>query len=445
MTINKKPLPERRIEIQSLGRKIKVVIQCEVSDTKECFEDTFIFGAAAYDLKTALDNTMTTEEVLDRDDPQRNSDYFLTIRPEVRDDTERLTENEKRIRYENVRDYYRLLEDDAIVQSIVDSVPRGEDGGLLKRSYTRIACSSVVSYDYKVFKIIGYAREKHLLQIYGKWMELENELDYIGNDFFSINPMVKKNNTVPLAQSIVASFSYCADPIREKTINLNAGLVLKEGILYLGETPVSAFKCLKKESEGKYSIVVDDRGYQALDGTEINGSIVENELVRDSWACSWLESALSCLKKYGYAIADEDRCTWQKSLKEKAGDSSTKKWPAGVDKYNSDFSKEQSLEKLLLFVDKICSYTCDDLLAIINRLPLTKNKKNFSPNKNYRLLTSDFFVPGYTEGNTDVKNMLEGGVLRLVVRTPMNAPLRNVRFVCSKQRYTWTDIDIELP
>ena len=151
-------------------------------------------------------------------------------------------------------------------------------------------------------------------------MELEKESDYLGNDFFSINPklMSDEKEAALLSQNIIATFYYNYDPVSKKTLTLKVGLVAREGVLYLGDSPVSSIKCLKKESEGKYSIVVDDSSYQALDGTEIKGSIVENAVVSSTYFSSWMEVALSCLEKYGYATAGEERCTWQKLLAEKA-------------------------------------------------------------------------------------------------------------------------------
>lgn len=436
----KESLPERRTEIFSLGSKIKVTIQPETSNTKNCFEDTFFggtrFGGTMYSIETALENTLSAEEVAERDDPNCTSDYFLDARPEVHEDADPLTEYEIRTRYEKIRDYYRLLADDSIVQAIVDSIPRDESGGLRKRSYTRIAIADVVDPVYHVFEIIGYAKNDKLLQIYAKWMELEKEVAYLGNDFFSLNPQLLSGETK--STSVMANFLYVDDSVPPKKVGLKVSLVSKGGMLYLGNTPVSSFKCLKEDSIGNYSVVVDDSSYQSLADTEIKGAIIVNKVVGP-----WLVDALSCLEKYRYATAGDERCAWQKLLHEKYDHS--RKWPEGVERYHGDFSKEQSLEKLLLFVDKICSYSREDLLSIIERLPMNKNKKNFTPHKRYRLLTSDFFAPKYNKGYPDPYNMCDGGFFKLVVSTPLEAPLRYVRFQVSMKSYIWPDPDIELP
>ena len=113
---NAKPAKRRTVTVNVGGAEFTVKIKAE-STLANKFDNYY----RLYDMYEAAEHKLSREDVLQRDDPKRHSDYMP--RPEVSSHAVPLSEDEIQNRFAFIRDCYRLLNNEQIVEAINQAFP----------------------------------------------------------------------------------------------------------------------------------------------------------------------------------------------------------------------------------------------------------------------------------------------------------------------------------
>lgn len=192
----------------------------------------------------------------------------------------------------------------------------------------------------------------------------------------------------------------------------------------LAGAPLTDFKCVKNKGKNKYMIDVSAPAFDRVDGKEYFDYLItgNKESLRRSIGnifCSLCENdftpwdadikdLLTVLHEYQYAYG--------------VSGFEIKKWPVGIPVYSPRYTKEQSLAALLKFIDRICSFTDDDINNALQQLQQGKSTGRIKPNKKILILNADFFVPA--RSTSEFNRIISGFVPNLAVCSPTNPPKR---------------------
>lgn len=427
---NTVPMKRRTVKVTDNGHEINVIIKPE-SMLSRAYESKFLY----YDLYEAADNTLSREDVLNRDDPKRNSDYIP--RPEVSRHVTPLTDEEKLNRLNFILDCYRLLSNDELVKAITIFAPKKKNGSLYNRRHTRIACAGVVTDDSYVFEIEAYANSDTELEIHGVWVDFDKkELEQIENDFLCNYPEIMTGN-IPSTVNLSKPVKKKKEP--QSTVffpekngkHSEIKVVIKNdaGIEMIGDTPISEFRCLKKVDESQYWINIEAPAFAKVAGKEYHEYVIDVGLSDISYL---FRNIFYSLIENNFTPWDEDIYNLLNDLDEyfeSTGERSPydiRTWPKGIPEYSPKYSKEQSLVALLKYIDQICSFSDDDVKNALSQLKISKSSGKLTPNQRIVILEADFFVPN--RSTSEFERIYCGTVPMLYVRSPMNHPNKNIRF-----------------
>ena len=444
-----KPLKKRDLTFDIDGHELTVIIKPE-SALKRSFEKGYYEKC---DMYAALNNHLTRDEVIERDDPNLKYQAY-NYRPEIGKDVPTLTDEEIEKRFQFVCNAYRLLENDSVVEAIVRFAEKKKNGTFYKKRYTRIFTSAIVSRDFYTFCVFGYAKSDFELEIRGDWVDFEKEINYVDKDFLSQYPdilsgeitAIEALKTAPKGKPKLCEFVYLAGFFSDSTYKVN--LTEKDGVQYLGNTPVSSFKCLRKTKKG-YAIEITAPAFEDQVGKQYGDFIVSNYYYGFPYEFS---RYFRVLEDYTFSPLDDDLKEFLNSLDEylaKNGISSPyaiDDWPKGLKNYSGKYTLEESLEVLLTWIEEILSITPQQIQEYIDNLPRSKAGV-IKTNQNIILRTAPFYLP-FNNKKVDYKgrstkpiktdsfdSIFSGGQPAIKIRTPMNHPKKNISFVLTIEKW----------
>ena len=422
------PVKRKTVKVNVDGHEFSVSVKTE-SVMIRAFQSMYKY----YDMYEARDHHLSREQVLERDDPKRKSDYMP--RPEVSGHAAPLTEDEKEVRQGFIVDCYRLLNNDQIIEAIARFAPKKKNGTLYNKRHTRIASAATVSDDYYVFEIEAYAKSDTELEIRGAWVDFDKELEQIEKDFLSTYPEIMTGKalvkdaeikSVKSRKTAACTFlfkSYGSDDSLKVTIENENGVDMLDG------TPLSKFNCLEKEGKAKYRIKVTAPAFAKIAGQTYDGYVIDPGLTDLTFL---FRNIFYSLKENDFTPWDDELYDLLITLKEylaSSGErwpSDIKTWPKGIPVYKPKYSKEQSLAVFLRYVDRICSFTDGDIQEALNKIKRSKSSGAIISNQRIPILEADFFVP--TRSMSEFDRVFSGRVPILHLRTPVNPPKKNIRF-----------------
>lgn len=422
------PVKRKTVKVNVDGHEITVSVKTE-SVMVRAFQSMYKY----YDMYEARDHSLSREQVLERDDPKRKSDYMP--RPEVSRHAAPLTDEEKEVRQGFIVDCYRLLNNDQIIEAIARFAPKKKNGTLYNKRHTRIASAGTVSDDFYVFEIEAYAKSDTELEIRGAWVDFDKELEQIEKDFLSTYPEIMTGKALVKDAEIKSVKSkktsactfvfkiYGSDDSLKVTIENENGVDMLDGI------PLSKFNCLKKEGNTKYRIDVTAPAFAKIAGHVYDGYTIDAELTDLTFL---FRNIFLSLKENNFTPWDDELYDLLITLKDYLASSGEKyawkiqKWPKGIPAYKPKYSKEQSLAAFLRYVDRICTFTDADIQEALSKIERRKSSGAIVPNQRIPILEADFFVP--SRGMSDFDRVYSGTVPNLHLRTPMNPPRRDIRF-----------------
>ena len=394
------------------GIKITVQLSDEISVLSG-----FTKKSPVYDMYAVAHNTLSVEEIADRDDPDHTSDGFIHVRPEIIESVKPLSAEEIKNRADFIQDCYRILTDDDMLFGILESAPKREDGLLIKNQYTRLACAGAVSKDYYVYELVGYAQSDSMMEIGGRWLDFQNELPNIESDFVSLNPnylMGSANgNTKPVNRPAVAKkVEFVYDDWRGMPKVAKAFIIVKDDIEYLSDTPLSSISCLHKISTNQYRIELVAPAFDRWKEKQFKEARISEHF---RMSISFL---LEAIEKTGASTLSDDIRVLKSQIAASYNTMdiiSATNWPKELVKYYGDYSYEQSLAALLKFCDRICSISDQSLQTILDSLPPDKGRKNQFARGTFLILQGDFFIPG--RGDSLLQQVYLGGIPSFLVTT----------------------------